>query len=63
MNVDDHIENIEGALDAMATDPDVTSEDYVDACRDIAFRCTAAADASTASLPAQHYAETVVVKP
>lgn len=43
MNVADHIQNIEDNLDAMASDPDVTSEEYIDACHDLAYRCTAAA--------------------
>lgn len=49
MHVDDHIQKVEDALDGMAADPDVTSEEYVDALRDLAFRCTAAAS--------QHHAE------
>lgn len=43
-NVEDHIQNVEDALDAMASDPDVPSEEYEDALRDLAYRCTAAAD-------------------
>lgn len=49
-NIATHIANVEDALDAMAADPDVTSEEYVEALQELGSRCEKSASA--------HWAET-----
>lgn len=46
MNKEQHIEAVDNALDALAADPDVSPEEYVDALEDIRYRVDAAATAA-----------------